>query len=110
MEGFITKLIMYYFVAFGVVIGGSLFGGLGAFLTKQPPMYTMLDFADRLKIWALVVALGGTFDSFKVFESSIFEGNLSSMMKQIFYIVIALVGAYTGQLILHWLIKGDIRS
>lgn len=104
----IIKMIMYYFVAFGVVIGGSLFGGLGAFLVKQPPIETMEDLSEQLKIWALVVALGGTFDSFKVFESSIFNGNLFSMAKQILFITVAMIGAYTGQLVVHWLVKGDI--
>lgn len=105
----IVKMIMYYFVAFGVVIGGSLFGGLAAFLVSQSPMQTMKDLSDQLKIWALVVALGGTFDSFKVFESTIFEGNLYSLAKQILYISVALIGAYTGQLVVEWLIKGEIK-
>ena len=106
----IIKMIMYYFVAFGVVIGGSIFGGLGAFLVNQPPIQTMKDLSDQLKIWALVVALGGTFDSFKVFESSLIEGNIFSLTKQILYITVALIGAYTAQLVLYWLIEGDINS
>lgn len=106
---FIKHIIMYYFIAFGVLIGGTLFGGLAAFLTKQPPMFTMVDYAEKLKIWALVVALGGTFDSIKVFEG-IFAGNIISIVKQILYIMMALMGAYTGQLMILWLVKGDIHS
>ncbi|OEG00072.1 sporulation protein [Vulcanibacillus modesticaldus] len=106
---FIKNVIMYYFIAFGVLLGGSLFGGLGAFLTNQPPIFTMLDYADRLKIWALVVALGGTFDAIKVFEISIIDGNISSLIKQIIYILMALVGALTAEIVLHWLFKGDIN-
>ncbi len=106
---FIKHSIMYYFIAFGVLFGGTLFGGLAAFITKQPPIYTMFDYADRLKIWALVVALGGTFDSIKVFEAGIFDGNMTSLVKQIIYIFIAMAGAYTGQLTILWLFKGDIQ-
>lgn len=106
----IFKMVLYYFVAFGVVIGGSFFGGLGAFFVGQSPIEKMYDLSDQLKIWALVVALGGTFDSFKVFEAGIFNENLHSMIKQIVFIVTALSGAYTGQIIIHWLIKGDFHS
>lgn len=107
---FLKHVIMYYFIAFGVLLGGSLFGGIGALITKQPPMWTIFDYAERLKIWALVVALGGTFDSIKVFETGIFEGNLTTIIKQIFFIFTAMLGAYTGQLLILWLIKGDIHS
>ena len=100
---------MYYFVSFGVLVGGSLFGGLGAFFTNQLPVHTTLDYADRLKIWALVAALGGTFDSIKIFETGIIGGNLSSLIKQILYIIVALFGAYTGQLVIRWLFEGDIN-
>ncbi len=105
----IIKLVMYYFVAFGIVFGGSIFGGIGAFLVRQPPMSTMYNLSDQLKVWATIVAIGGTFDSIIVFESGIFRGNFHSLLKQILFIAIALVGAYTGQLVIQWLVKGDIN-
>lgn len=109
MENFVILVIRYYLVAFGVVLGGTLFGGLGAFITRQPPIQTMYTLSDNLKIWGLVVALGGTFDTFKVFESGLLEGNIITMAKQILYIVSALIGSYTGSIFIHWLIKGDIN-
>ncbi len=109
MESFLILLIRYYFIAFGVVLGGSFFGGLGAFITRQPPINTMIDLSENLKIWGLVVALGGTFDSFRAFESGIFEGNTINIIKQIIYIISALFGAYTGTIFIHWLTKGDIN-
>ncbi|GBF11764.1 YtrH family sporulation protein [Tepidibacillus infernus] len=110
MQEFIRNLFMNYFVAFGVMIGGSLFGGLGALFTKQPPIHTMIDLSDKLRIWALVVALGGTFDSFKILETGVLGGDLSPMMKQIIYIIMGLAGAYSGKLVIVLLAKGDITS
>jgi len=104
----LQNIIQYFFVAVGVVLGGSLFGGLGALITNNPPVYTILTLAESLKIWALVVALDGTFSSFRIFEAGIFEGGLSPLLKQILYIVTALIGAYTGQLIINWLFKGEL--
>ncbi|MGD9677594.1 MAG: YtrH family sporulation protein [Vulcanibacillus sp.] len=109
MENFIVLIIRYYLIAFGVVLGGSFFGGLSAFITRQPPIQTMLNLSESLKIWGLVVALGGTFDSFRAFESGLFEGNSITIIKQIVYIISALIGAYTGTLFVHWIVRGDIN-
>ncbi|MFV9511203.1 YtrH family sporulation protein [Tepidibacillus sp. LV47] len=109
MGAFITNLIMSFFLAFGVVIGGSLFGGIGAFLTHQPPILTIKELSTDLKIWALVVSLGGTFDSFKTFESGLFDGNLSGIVRQLLMIITGLVGAYSGRIVILWLIKGDME-
>ncbi|TCS83589.1 YtrH family sporulation protein [Tepidibacillus fermentans] len=109
MGTFITNLIMSFLLAFGVVIGGSLFGGIGAFLTHQPPILTIKQLSNDLKIWALVVSLGGTFDSFKTFESGLFDGNLSGMIRQLLMIITGLAGAYSGRIAILWLIKGDIE-
>lgn len=106
MNLLVFELVKIYFVAFGVVIGGSIFGGIGAFLVKQPPMDTMNNLSNNLKIWALVVALGGTFDSIKVLLN--LDGNFSPVVKQVLYIIMGLVGAYTGSVFMQWLIKGDI--
>jgi len=109
LESLIINLIMSYFLAFGVVIGGSLFGGIGAFLTHQAPILTMKQLSNDIKIWALVVSLGGTFDSFRTFESGIFDGNFSGIVRQLLMIISGLVGAYSGRVVLLWLIKGDLE-
>ena len=109
MTSLISNLIMSYFLAFGVVLGGSLFGGIGAFFTHKPPILTIKQLSEDLKIWALVVSLGGTFDSFKTFESGIFDGNLNGIIRQILMILSGLVGAYSGRVFVLWLVKGDIE-
>lgn len=54
--------------------GGAMVGGIGAVVSLQPPTQTMLDIADRIKIWALAAAVGGTIDPMRVIESNFLTG------------------------------------
>ena len=65
---FFSLLIISYFIAFGVILGGSLIGGFGAFLIGKPTLTYINQFAQNLRIWALVAAIGGTFDTFIVLK------------------------------------------
>jgi hypothetical protein len=107
----LAKLIMdmatYFFVAFGIVLGGSLLGGFAAFLTKQPPFLRMDSLATQLKIWGLAGALGGTFDSFMQIERVFDEGDISPVIQQLIYIISAFMGAHTSSLMVQWLVQGD---
>lgn len=55
---FAATLVIDFFVAFGVVLGGALIGGIGAFIIGKPPLTAIHDLAGSLKIWALVAAIG----------------------------------------------------
>ena len=50
---FFSLLIISYFIAFGVILGGSLIG-FGAFLIGKPALTYINQFAQNLRIWALV--------------------------------------------------------
>ncbi|MCG3084705.1 YtrH family sporulation protein, partial [Anoxybacillus sp. LAT27] len=53
-----SQVILTFFIAYGIVVGGSLSGGLGYFLAaEKPPLWSMKELADQLKIWGLVGAL-----------------------------------------------------
>lgn len=71
---FFSLLITSYFIAFGVMLGGSLIGGIGAFLVGKPPLTMINQFSQNLRIWALVAAIGGTFDTFYSFERTFLKG------------------------------------
>lgn len=58
MSTFISKAILDFFIAFGIVLGGAMLGGMGAVVSLQPPTQTMLEVAGRIKIWALAAAVG----------------------------------------------------
>jgi hypothetical protein len=93
---FYTSVIQNFLIAFGVVIGASLFSGLGAILTNQPPYRVMVEVANSIKIWAIAASLGGTFTSFTVIEKGIFDGEVRTLIKQALFILISLTGANMG--------------
>jgi len=109
-DDFMSLFILSYFIALGVIIGGSFVGAFGAFLIKKPPLYYMYTLSSNLRIWALVAAIGGTFDTFYSFERGIFEGATKDVVKQILFILSAMGGAQTGALIIKWFTQEYIHS
>ncbi|MCF6094627.1 YtrH family sporulation protein [Microaerobacter geothermalis] len=108
MITFFITVALDFFVAFGVVLGGSILGGISAFLTHQPPMDTMADLAEKLKIWALVAAIGGTFDPIYELEKGFMSGEMSPVIKQVLYILSAFYGAHVGTQVIKWIVKGEL--
>ncbi len=96
LSNFFTNVINNFLIAFGIVIGASIFAGIGAIVTDNPPLRAMINLAASIKIWAMATALGGTFSSFVVIDRGLFEGELRSIIKQIIYIFVALSGANAG--------------
>ncbi|QKG83937.1 sporulation protein [Kroppenstedtia pulmonis] len=108
MGEFWSTTILNYFIALGVVLGGTLLGGIGAFLGNSPPMDAMMKLSEQLKIWALVAALGGTFDTIRSFEVNILGGQLSQVGQQLIFILSAFFGAHVGTLLIRWFIQGEM--
>jgi len=104
-QAIIPLLITSYFISLGVLLGGAIIGSLGSFLAGAPPLYWMIRFAEKLRIWAIVAAIGGTFDAVYEFERGIFAGDTKAIIRQILLIIFAMSGAQTGSLILHWIIQ-----
>ncbi len=102
---FYSNVVHIFFIAFGVVIGASVFAGIGAIITDHPPLKTMIDIAGSVKIWALVAALGGTFTSFEIIEKGLFEGEFKSIIKQAIYVVSGLIGANIGYSVIRLIQK-----
>ena len=107
-EAFMPAFINSYFISLGVLLGGALIGGLSAFFTGQAPMTTVFRLSDNLRIWAIVAAIGGTFDMMYSFERGIFDGQTKDIIKQVLLILSALGGAQTGALIIKWFTQGYI--
>lgn len=109
MANVLINLILNFFVAFGVVFGASLMGGIGAVLTLEPPTHHMSTIAEKIKIWALVAALGGTIDPIRVIESNLLKSHLSPVIEQILYILSAFLGAHIGAMLVNWISEGGIK-
>jgi hypothetical protein len=108
MSYFLSKAGLDFFVAFGIVIGGSMLAGIGSVFMLLPPAATMADTAARLKIWAIVAAIGGSIDPVRVIESNIAGGHLSPAAQQICFIVIAFLGAHLGTELVRLVCKGAV--
>lgn len=96
-------LINTLLIAFGVITGASICAGIGALINENPPLKAMLDTAKSIKTWAIAVALGDTFASFEVLEQGLFNWQIRSLIKQILYIIAAIIGANCGLLLLNCL-------
>ncbi|MCQ6558559.1 YtrH family sporulation protein [Paenibacillus mendelii] len=105
---FLTWAIIDFFIAFGVVFGGSMLAGIGSVFLLMPPASIMLNTASQLKIWALVAAVGGSIDPMRVIESNIIEGHLSPVAMQIGYMLCAFLGAHLGTELIRWLCRGAV--
>ncbi|MET3196418.1 YtrH family sporulation protein [Bacillus sp. OAE603] len=99
---FIPTLISMYFIALGIIIGGALIGSIGYYVIGEPPLSKMYDLSMSLRIWAIVGAVGGTFDTFYSFEKGLFAGETVEFIKQIFMIIAAMGGTHTGTIIIQW--------
>ncbi|MCP3772237.1 YtrH family sporulation protein [Paenibacillus sp. MZ04-78.2] len=106
MSPFVSRCFLDFFVAFGVVLGGTMLAGISAVLTLEPPVYRMTSVAEQIKIWAIVAAIGGTIDPIRAIETHFIEGHISPAIKQIMYIVCAFVGAHMGSTLIQWICKG----
>lgn len=96
VSAFLSNIVYSFLVSFGVIVGASMFAGIGAVINDHPPMKTMLDIAGSVKVWAVAIALGGTFSSFQIIEKGLFRGEIRSIAKQAVYVLAAVTGANSG--------------
>jgi len=96
VDGLWQRLVIIFFTAAGVLLGAALAGALGAALTGQPSISTMLRLAREVKIWAIVAAIGGSFSTFEIFESGLFRGEIAAVARQLLYVLASLAGAQAG--------------
>lgn len=100
---FFHSFLESYFIALGVILGGSIIGGIATFLTGNPPLTAIYRLSNLLRIWAIVAAIGGTFDAVYSFERGFLQGETKDLFKQFMLILSALGGAQTGALLIKWL-------
>ncbi|TMU85810.1 sporulation protein [Bacillus sp. BHET2] len=109
-EAFFPELFKSFFIAMGVLLGGSLLGGLASFAMGQPLFIEMRRLSDFLRIWAIIAAIGGTFDTVYSFEKGFLNGETKELFKQFLWILSALGGANTAAMIITWLTQEHMPS
>ena len=107
-ERFFAAFIHCFFIALGVIIGGSLIGSIGDFATGDAPLASMGRIAERLRIWAIVAAIGGTFDAIANFERGLLDGSTIDLVKQALLILSAMGGVKVGILIIEWILQEEV--
>lgn len=107
MDTFEHKIILIFFTALGIMLGAVMVGSLAAVLVREPSVAVMLKLARDMKIWAIAAAIGGTFSTFEIFESGLFDGEVRAVVKQLFYIVSALAGTQAGYYLILALCGGS---
>ncbi|MGG1312109.1 MULTISPECIES: YtrH family sporulation protein [Cohnella] len=105
MNRFYAQATLDFCIAFGVVLGAAMLAGMASLFLWRPPADTMLDVAGRIKIWAVVVAIGGSIDPIRVIESHVMKGYLSPAVEQIGYILCAFLGAHLATELIQWLCR-----
>ncbi|HLS23289.1 MAG TPA: YtrH family sporulation protein [Pseudogracilibacillus sp.] len=102
-ERFFVTFIHCFFIAFGVMIGGAVIGSIGAFLTGGSPLHAIHRISQSLKIWAVVAAIGGTFDAIESFQKGFLDGATLDLLKQFMFILSAMMGVKTSLLLISWM-------
>ncbi|MFW5890852.1 MAG: YtrH family sporulation protein [bacterium] len=91
-----NKIIPVFFIALGVVLGGAIIGSIGDILRSQPPLKTMINLAEDLKLYAIICAIGGTFNNLRLLEGSVFGGEIIIILQQFCILLSAFIGAQLG--------------
>jgi len=98
----LTRLITVFFIAYGMTVGGVLFGGLAAVLSRTPPVSFMLRLAEDLKYWAVMAAVGGTITALRSLEEGVFGGRPGELLKGLALLGAAFLGATFAAQHLAW--------
>lgn len=110
MAQMLSKMAQDFLVAFGVVLGAAMMTGIHSILTFGSPSADMLKIASGIKIWAVVVAIGGSIDPIRVIESNFMNGYISPAIKQIMLVVSAFLGAHMGTELIRWISGGGSQG
>ena len=108
IQPYFATLFDSYFIALGVVIGGSIIGSVAAFLTGKPPLTEAYRISNIIRIWAIIAAIGGTFDTLYSFVKGVLDGQTKDLFKQFLLILSAFGGAQTGAILINWLTQEHI--
>lgn len=100
-------LALAFCTALGVILGGALIGSLSALVTPESPFYRMQKLAGDMKLWAVVVALGGTWPTLRAMDSGIFRGDIATLLRQLAMLTAGFSGAQIGYWIITTLTGGE---
>lgn len=81
---------------------------IGRFFDRTALMTEIARFSSSIRIWAIIAAIGGTFDTVYSFERGLLNGETKDIFKQFLLILTAMGGAQTGALLINWLTQEHV--
>jgi hypothetical protein len=95
-----------FFTAIGIELGGPLVGAVPAMFFCGRPFKTAIELAEDLKIWAMAMAIGGSFTVLEALETGLVHRQINQVVKQ----GTAVIGAFAGAQVGFWIIKSLTRA
>lgn len=95
-----VDLLIPFFTSMGIVLGGSIVGSLSVLGTASP-LHQMHVLARSIKIWAVVIAMGGTFPAVRAIESGIWSGEAGILLRQLAILIASFLGAQAA----YWMVQ-----
>lgn len=102
-DALIGKLLSNFLVALGVTLGGSLSGAAASLLVGGHPMDRLRFLADEMRLWGILVAISGSFEPLRGLEMGLFAGQGRVLLRQVSYVLTAMVGANVAYYLLQHL-------
>ena len=96
----VKGLLLPFLTALGVIVGGAFIGGLAALFYPESPFYRMQALAGDVKLWAIVVVIGGTMPTLRALDSGLFGGEAVHLVRQLGVILAGFLGSQAG----YWLV------
>src|SRR5699024_4121877 len=78
------------------------------FLNWWRPLSAIARIAQSLKIWAVVCAIGGTFDAIETFQKGLLAGSTIDLFTQFMLIISAMIGVRTALLFIGWIVNEEL--
>ncbi len=97
------RLLSNFLVALGVTLGGALSGAAASLLVGGHPMDRLRFLADEMRLWGILVAVSGSFEPLRGIEQGLFAGQGRVLVRHVFYLLVAMVGANLGYFLLQHL-------
>lgn len=100
-EPVVGRLLSNFLIALGVTLGGTLSGAAASLLVGGHPMDRLRFLSDEMRLWAILIAMSGSFEPLRGLEQGIFGLDPKAMGRQMLYLVTAMAGAHMAYVLLQ---------
>lgn len=102
-SAWLGQILSNFLIAMGITLGGALSGAAASLLVGGHPLDRIRFLSDELRYWGILVAVSGSFEPLRNLEQGLFAGQMRVMLRQIVYLLVAMLGAHVAYLLLQHL-------